>query len=76
MIGWPGTAGAFRKRPTRTKAAEASAAQHTLLEYCWNHTTLHALRDDKTITYLQTAYEYGREHEQLEAIRRETAASL
>jgi hypothetical protein len=60
----------------RQTAAEASAAQHTLLEYCWNHTTLHALRDDKTITYLQTAYEYGREHEQLEAIRREAGGEM
>jgi FAD/FMN-containing dehydrogenase len=60
----------------RQSAAEASAAQHTLLEYCWNHTTLHALRDDKTITYLQTAYEYGREYEQLEAIRREAGGEM
>lgn len=51
-------------------AAEAKASQHTLLEYCWNHATLHALRDDKAITYLQTAYEYGQEREQLAAIDR------
>jgi FAD/FMN-containing dehydrogenase len=60
----------------RQTAVEAREAQHTLLEYCWNHTTLHALRDDKTITYLQTAYEYGREHEQLEAIRREAGDEM
>ncbi len=52
-------------------SGEESATQYTLLEYCWNHTTLHALRDDKALTYLQTAYEYGREHEQLHAIARE-----
>jgi hypothetical protein len=52
-------------------AEQARSSQHTLIEYCWNHTTLHALRGDKTITYLQTAYEYGREREQLDAIARE-----
>lgn len=29
---------------------------HSLIEYCWNHTTLQALKIDKTLTYLQTAY--------------------
>ena len=48
--------------------AAAKTMQHTLLEYCWNHTTLHALRSDKSLTYLQTTYEYGREREQLASI--------
>jgi len=48
--------------------AVAKSTQHTLLEYCWNHTTLHALRSDKSLTYLQTTYEYGREREQLALI--------
>ena len=48
--------------------AAARTMQHTLLEYCWNHTTLHALRSDKSLTYLQTSYEYGREREQLALI--------
>jgi hypothetical protein len=26
------------------------------MEYCWNHTTLHALKVDSTLTYLQTAF--------------------
>lgn len=30
--------------------------QQPLYEYSWNHTTLHALRHDRTITYLQTLY--------------------
>lgn len=29
---------------------------HSLIEYCWNHTTLQALKVDKTLTYLQVAY--------------------
>jgi FAD/FMN-containing dehydrogenase len=56
----------------RQSSEEARTRQHTLLEYCWNHTTLHALRSDKSLTYLQTTYEYGREREQLAAIARQT----
>ena len=52
----------------RQAGAAANGNQHTLLEYCWNHTTLHALRSDKSLTYLQTTYEYGREREQLAMI--------
>jgi FAD/FMN-containing dehydrogenase len=51
-------------------SAAAKSAQHTLLEYCWNHTTLHALRSDRSLTYLQTNYEIGREREQLALIDR------
>jgi FAD/FMN-containing dehydrogenase len=54
----------------------AKAAQHTLLEYCWNHTTLHALRSDKSLTYLQTTYEYGREREQLASIDRRAGGEV
>lgn len=50
--------------------AVAKTSQHTLLEYCWNHTTLHALRGDKSLTYLQTTYECGREREQFAEIER------
>jgi len=50
--------------------AAAKTTQHTLLEYCWNHTTLHALRSDKSLTYLQTTYAYGREREQLALLSR------
>jgi FAD/FMN-containing dehydrogenase len=57
-------------------AAEAKTSQHTLLEYCWNHTTLHALRDDKAITYLQTAYEYGQEREQLAIIEQQAGGEV
>ena len=36
--------------------AEGENTGHSLIEYCWNHTTLQALKTDKTLTYLQTAY--------------------
>ncbi|MCY0853199.1 FAD-binding oxidoreductase [Cupriavidus sp. D39] len=57
-------------------AEAARASQHTLLEYCWNHTTLHALRDGSAITYLQTAYAYGQEREQLDLIAREAGSEV
>jgi FAD/FMN-containing dehydrogenase len=50
--------------------AAGNGGRHTLLEYCWNHTTLHALRGDQSLTYLQTTYEHGREFEQLALIDR------
>ncbi|MFT3814407.1 MAG: FAD-binding oxidoreductase [Acidovorax sp.] len=43
----------------------------SLIEYCWNHTTLHALKVDKGLTYLQTGYTPGRFAEQLQALRGE-----
>jgi FAD/FMN-containing dehydrogenase len=57
-------------------AAVAKSTQHTLLEYCWNHTTLHALRSDKSLTYLQTTYEHGREREQLAEIARHAGGEV
>ncbi|MEJ0013802.1 MAG: FAD-binding oxidoreductase [Bauldia sp.] len=49
-------------------AAEAEAAAFDghgtmppLYEYTWNHTTLHALKVEPTITYLQVRYPEGRE---------------
>ncbi len=43
----------------RKTAAEVAAGNRTLLEYTWNHTTLHAMRVDKSITYLQSAFTPG-----------------
>ena len=37
--------------PTRSRHRAAAGFECT-----WNHTTLHALKDDRTITYLQTLY--------------------
>ena len=35
---------------------EAVSGRLPLFEYSWNHTTLHALKHDRTITYLQTLF--------------------
>ncbi|MGE3348728.1 MAG: FAD-binding oxidoreductase [Ramlibacter sp.] len=49
----------------RKTAAEVAAGNRTLLEYTWNHTTLHAMRVDKSITYLQSAFVAGQHLEQV-----------
>lgn len=43
----------------RQTAAEMQASNWTLMEFTWNHTTLHALKTDPTLTYLQTASPIG-----------------
>jgi len=43
----------------RKTAEEAAASNRTLLEFTWNHTTLNALKVDKGITYLQSAFSAG-----------------
>ena len=47
-----------------------------LYEYAWNHTTLHKLKADPTITYLQVRFPEGREVAVAEAMEREFAGEL
>lgn len=49
----------------RKTAAEVAASNRTLLEYTWNHTTLHAMKVDKNLTYLQSAFVAGQHLEQI-----------
>jgi hypothetical protein len=41
---------------TQQKTAEDAAKSTPLLEYTWNHTTLHARSSDPSLTYLQTIF--------------------
>lgn len=41
----------------------------TVIEYTWNHTTLHSLKRDKNLTYLQTGFGAGENLEQVEHMR-------
>ena len=52
----------------RRTADEVQAQHHTLLEYCWNHTTLNALKADKGLTYLQTTFTPGQHLDQVRTI--------
>lgn len=40
----------------------------TLLEYTWNHTTLHAMKVDKNLTYIQSGFNPARFREQVLAL--------
>jgi len=52
----------------RKDAAEVKRLNRTLIEYCWNHTTLQALKVDKNLTYLQARFDPQRQKEQVLAL--------
>jgi FAD/FMN-containing dehydrogenase len=47
------------QRCYRADQAEVLASNRTLIECMWNHTTLHALKVDKTLTYIQSSFQPG-----------------
>lgn len=47
---------AFGGTQTYQKSAQEASRGTTLIEYSWNHTTLHARSVDPTLTYLQTLF--------------------
>ena len=47
----------------RKTADEVRQSNRTVLEFTWNHTTLHAMKVDKTLTYIQSGFPAG-EHVQ------------
>ncbi|AEX51793.1 FAD/FMN-containing dehydrogenase [Rahnella aquatilis CIP 78.65 = ATCC 33071] len=49
----------------RQSADVAREANASLMEYCWNHTTLHALKIDSSLTYLQTAFNHANYRQQI-----------
>ncbi|KQO22092.1 FAD-binding protein [Acidovorax sp. Leaf76] len=52
----------------RKTADEVEKSHKTLLEYTWNHTTLHALKVDKTLTYIQSGFTPATRLEQVKAL--------
>jgi FAD/FMN-containing dehydrogenase len=46
----------------------AEAGSRTLLEYTWNHTTLVAMKADRNLTYIQSAFDPPRHVEQVKAL--------
>jgi len=60
----------FGGRVTHRKtAAEVRSSNRTIVEYTWNHTTLHAMKADKSLTYIQSGFEAGRHVAQAKALR-------
>ena len=54
----------------RRTAAEVTASNRTILEYTWNHTTLCALKLDKSLTYIQSRFDPPRHVAQAKALER------
>jgi FAD/FMN-containing dehydrogenase len=53
----------------RKTAAEVQASSRTIVEYTWNHTTLHAMKVDKGLTYIQSGFQAGQHVAQAKAMR-------
>lgn len=60
----------------RKTAEEVVASHRTLIEYTWNHTTLHALKVDKTLTYIQSGFTPARCLEQVRALEKALAGEV
>ena len=54
----------------RKSAEEVAASNRTILEYTWNHTTLCALKLDKSLTYIQSRFDPPRHVAQAKALER------
>ena len=57
-------------------AEEVQASNRTLLEYTWNHTTLHALKVDKGFTYIQSGFTPSKHVEQVKALEKELGGEV
>jgi FAD/FMN-containing dehydrogenase len=53
----------------RKTAAEVAASNRTIVEYTWNHTTLHAIKVDKGLTYIQSGFQAAQHVAQAKAMR-------
>ena len=54
----------------RKTADEVRTSNRTLIEFTWNHTTLNALKIDKTLTYIQSGFTPSRNMEQVKALEK------
>jgi FAD/FMN-containing dehydrogenase len=53
----------------RKTADEVRSSNRTIVEYTWNHTTLHAMKADKGLTYIQSGFQAGQHVRQAKAMR-------
>ncbi len=54
----------------RRTAEEVRRSNRTLMEFTWNHTTLHALKVERGLTYLQSSFVPGRHVQQITEMER------
>ena len=54
----------------RKTAAEVRSSNRTIVEYTWNHTTLHAMKVDKGLTYIQSGMQAGKHVQQAKTMRK------
>ena len=60
----------------RKTADEVRLGSKTLLEYTWNHTTLNALKIDKTLTYIQSGFNPATRLSQVKALETKLAGEV
>jgi FAD/FMN-containing dehydrogenase len=53
----------------RKTAAEVKQSNRTIVEYTWNHTTLHAMKVDKGLTYIQSGFPAGSHVQRAKTLR-------
>jgi FAD/FMN-containing dehydrogenase len=53
----------------RKTAEENKKSNRTIVEYTWNHTTLHAMKVDKGLTYIQSGFQAGQHVAQAKQLR-------
>jgi FAD/FMN-containing dehydrogenase len=53
----------------RKTAEEVKKSNRTIVEFTWNHTTLHALKVDKGLTYIQSGFQAGQQVQQARTLR-------
>lgn len=58
------------------RSAEESPGEPPLYEYSWGHTTLHAIRVDKSVTYLQSMFPAANTLDIVAGIEKSTGAEL
>jgi len=55
----------------RKTAEEVRKSNRTIVEFTWNHTTLHAMKVDKGLTYIQSGFQAGQHVAQAKALRQQ-----
>jgi hypothetical protein len=60
----------------RRTADEVRTSNRTIVEFTWNHTTLHAMKAEKGLTYIQSGFPAGRNVAQAKQLHRQLAGEV